>query len=54
MNISDICSLFGNIMENAVEACERVTDTERRVISLNVRSVAGQVSVCAENSNPSV
>ena len=49
MNVSDICSLFGNIMENAVEACERVTDTERRVISLNVRSVAGQVSVCAEN-----
>lgn len=49
MNVSDICSLFGNIMENAVEACERVMDTERRVISLNVRSVAGQVSVCAEN-----
>ena len=49
MNVSDICSLFGNIMENAVEACERVQDPARRVISLNVRSLAGQVSVCAEN-----
>ena len=49
MGVADICSLFGNIMENAVEACERVQDPARRVISLNVRSLAGQVSVCAEN-----
>ena len=49
MGVADICSLFGNIMENAVEACERMQDPARRVISLNVRSLAGQVSVCAEN-----
>lgn len=49
MTVSDICSLFGNILENAVEAAEKVKDKEKRVVSINVRNVAGQISVCAEN-----
>ena len=49
MSVADICSLFGNILENAVEACEHVSDPQKRVVSLNVRNVAGQISVSEDN-----
>ncbi len=30
----DICSLFSNTLDNAIEACEKITDTSKRYISV--------------------
>ena len=32
MNDSELCVIFGNLLENAVEACERITDGNRFII----------------------
>lgn len=38
IHVKDICSLFGNILDNAIEATQQVEDTEKRLITLSVRS----------------
>ena len=38
MEEADLYSLFGNILDNAIESVERIVETERRVINLDVRS----------------
>lgn len=48
--VSDMCSLFGNLIENAVEAAEKVPQKDNRLININIRPVAGQVFFCVENS----
>ena len=37
MDEADIYSLFGNILDNAIEASEKLEDPEKKVISLSVR-----------------
>ncbi len=46
---ADIYSLFGNALDNAIEAVEALPDPELRSISLVVRMVAGVVSIHVEN-----
>ena len=36
MEEREICSLFGNLLDNALEACEKVTDKERRKINVKI------------------
>lgn len=36
MEEREICSLFGNLLDNALEACEKVTDKERRKINIKI------------------
>lgn len=48
--VNDMCSLFGNLMENAVEAAEKVPEKDNRLININIRPVAGQMFFCVENS----
>ncbi len=50
ISVTDMCALFGNIMENAVEAVDKVKDESARLININIRPVAGQVFFCVENS----
>lgn len=45
----DLYALFGNIVDNAIEACSRVSDPDKKCISLNIRSASGCVSVMSEN-----
>ncbi len=45
----DLYALFGNIVDNAIEACSRVNDPDKKCVSLNVRSASGCVSVMSEN-----
>lgn len=45
----DVYALFGNILDNAIEATERVQDAERRLISLTVHQHAGCLIINAEN-----
>lgn len=47
---SDMCSLFGNMLENAIEAVDKIEDENKRIIDINIRPVAGQVFFCMENS----
>lgn len=48
MRAADLYALFGNALENAIEATRQV-DGEKRSISLIVREVAGMASIHIEN-----
>lgn len=45
----DVYALFGNILDNAIDAAERMQDEERRLISLTVHQHAGCLIINAEN-----
>ncbi|MBQ8162083.1 MAG: sensor histidine kinase [Clostridia bacterium] len=45
----DVYALFGNIMDNAIDAVSRIADPERRLISLSVRNRAGCLIIEEEN-----
>lgn len=49
MRPADIYALFGNAIDNALEALERVTDDSRRYLSLGVRENRGMVAIRVEN-----
>lgn len=49
MEASDICALFANALDNAVEACEKLPEGQRE-ISLEVRQGKGLLAVKAENT----
>lgn len=50
MSDIDICALFGNALDNAIEAVCRIENTEKRSIGLHVKKVRGFISVCVRNS----
>lgn len=52
MNPAEIYSLFGNAIENAMDAVRQLEDPEQRVVSLAVRRIAGMVSIHMENRCP--
>ncbi len=52
MEDSDIYSLFGNALDNAVEALRQVEDEEKRVIGLDMRRVEGFLTVRIYNYCP--
>lgn len=43
MEEREICSLFGNLLDNALEACEKVTDKERKKISIKIDAAYANV-----------
>lgn len=45
----DLYALFGNIMDNAIEAAGEVEDESKRCIAVNIREAAGWISVTVEN-----
>lgn len=45
----EICSLFGNLVDNAVTAVSKITDEEKRTIHLSVRSRGRLLSIHEEN-----
>ena len=49
MPAADLYSLFGNALENAIEAVERLDDPERRSVGLTVKRAGDMVSVHVEN-----
>lgn len=46
---SDIYSLFGNIIDNAIEAVSKIEDKEKRLVNLFVRNTNGFISIRVEN-----
>ncbi|MGO4928872.1 GHKL domain-containing protein [Fundicoccus sp. Sow4_F4] len=49
MNIMDICSLFGNAIDNAIEYVEKIPDLEKRVVNLRVTNVGQMIVLRLEN-----
>lgn len=49
IHVKDICSLFGNILDNAIEATQQVKIEERRLINLSVRQHKGFIIIECEN-----
>lgn len=49
MSDADVSSLFGNALENAIEASVRLPQEDKRMVSIVVREAVGQLSVLVEN-----
>lgn len=49
-NDIDICILLGNMLDNAIEACELVEDKTERKISIKIRIVANAMYISCKNS----
>ena len=49
MDTTDICAIFCNVLDNAVEAASAVTAPERRTVSLKVRALGNLVHISAVN-----
>lgn len=50
MSDADICALFGNALDNAIEAVCRIPEPEKRSIGLIIKNVKGFVSVNVRNN----
>ncbi len=46
---SDICSIFGNVLDNAVEAVQHVADSEKRLVHLSVSAQRSFIVIQCEN-----
>lgn len=53
MRAEDICSLFGNALDNAIEAAAQVEPPETRIVALNVSARGNVLSVHVVNPCPS-
>jgi len=49
MTEEDIYSLFGNIIDNAIEAVNHLTD-DKKIITLRIKSVGNMISISEKNS----
>lgn len=49
MKSTDIYSLFGNALDNAIEAVKDIDDVEKRTITINVREVSGVLGIHFDN-----
>ncbi len=49
MHDSDLYSLFGNMIDNAIEAVSKIDNAEKRNINLIVRNIKNYVSIAVEN-----
>lgn len=49
MEIGDICSLFGNILENAIEAVSKLDKEDDRIISIKVQERAKMIIITCDN-----
>lgn len=49
MSSMDLASLFGNLIDNAIEAVVQLDDPEKAIINLNVRTMNGAVFIHCEN-----
>ena len=49
MPASDIFSLFGNAIDNSIEALMKIEDTEKRIIGMTVKTQMGMIIIHCEN-----
>ena len=49
MDVMDICSVFGNALDNAIECEKKIEDKEKRLIHVSVSAQKAFVLMCFEN-----
>ena len=49
MRDGDLYALFGNVLDNAIDAASEIQDKDKRCVSLNVRNVGNMISISTEN-----
>ena len=49
IHVKDLCSLFGNVLDNAIEATQQVEDVDKRLISLSVKQKNQFIIIECEN-----
>ena len=49
MREGDLYALFGNMLDNAIDAASEIQDKDKRCVSLNVRNVGNMISISTEN-----
>ena len=49
VKVADLCSIFGNILDNAIECAKNISDPEKRVIKLTVYNQNDFVLISCEN-----
>lgn len=49
MNVFDIYSVFGNILDNSIEALKEIEDKDKKVISMNIEEKANMIFVIVKN-----
>ena len=47
---TDLCTIFGNALDNAIEACEKVEKAEDRSIRVKTELLAGQMVIAFTNT----
>ena len=45
----DLCTIFGNALDNAIESCEKIADWKQREIRLKVCRMQGFLAIYVEN-----
>lgn len=50
LETSDLCTIFGNALDNAIESCEKLPEGKTRRIALKVCKVKGFLAIHVENS----
>ncbi len=50
MNDVDLCVIISNLLDNAIEACERIDNVENRFISIFIGTFKGQLYINVKNS----
>ena len=50
----EICSVIGNLFDNAVESCKKITDTKNRYINFQVKPFNHMLSMTIENSSDGI
>lgn len=46
----DLCVLLGNLLDNAMEACQQVETDKRRFVRIYMDTIKGQLYICITNS----
>ena len=49
METMDICSIFGNALDNAIESVLKIDDKEKRLIHVTVSKQKAFLMICIEN-----
>lgn len=53
LNPMDICTIFSNAIDNAIEACEKISDPEQRLITVKAKKIRNFLSIAFENNTSS-
>ena len=45
----DICTIFGNALDNAIEACQKIDASDQRIIRISIQESINTLHICISN-----